>query len=442
MQKEQFNKLSPDEKRTVRFDAWLAAENIEFVDRQAEVRYRQRVQRFIDVIELRKPDKVPVSLSTGFFPAYYAGITAEEAMYDYNKLSDAWQKYTFDFEPDAGPGTLGTGSGKALELLDYRLFRWPGHGVPSHAPYQCVEAEYMKAEEYDELIGDPSGFILKKYMGRICGKLEAFRKLPSLFSSLEFPTFLGGLRTFGDPDVQEALEALLEAGKEAARWSAAAQTASKNINAHGFPFFGGGFTKAPFDAIGDTLRGTVGLMNDMYRRPEKILEAVERLTPIFIDMGKKAQLGGCPVITIPLHKGADGFMSDEQFRKFYWPTLKTMILALVEEGLVPCLFAEGGYNSRLEALKELPKGKTVWHFDQTDIVRAKEELGDRICIMGNVPSSLLVSVSREVVLNHCKELIQVVGKDGGFILSTGAVVDSVIPENLKALIEAAEMYGK
>jgi uroporphyrinogen-III decarboxylase len=119
-----------------------------------------------------------------------------------------------------------------------------------------------------------------------------------------------------------------------------------------------------------------------------------------------------------------------------------MIIALVEEGLVPCLFAEGGYNSRLEALKELPKGKTVWHFDQTDIVRAKEELGDRICIMGNVPSSLLVSVSREVVLNHCKELIQVVGKDGGFILSTGAVVDSVIPENLKALIEAAEMYGK
>jgi hypothetical protein len=442
MTEEQYIKLSPEEKRDARFEAWLAAEDVEFVSPQAKEVYRQKVQRFIDVIELRKPDRVPVSLSTGFFPAAYAGITAEEAMYDYEKLASAWQKYAFDFEPDAGPGTHGVGSGKALELLDYRLFRWPGHGVPSYVPYQYVEREYMKPEEYDELIDDPSAFILKKYLGRICGKLDGFKKLPSLFAALEYPTFLAGLRAFGEPDVREALEALLEAGKEAARWSSIALATSKNIAAHGFPFFSGGFSKAPFDAIGDTLRGTVGLMNDMYRRPEKVLEAVERLTPVFIEMGKDVRSGGCPIITIPLHKGADGFMSDAQFRKFYWPTLKALIFALIDEGLVPCMFAEGGYNSRLEVLKELPPGKTIWHFDQTDMGRAKEELGDRLCIMGNVPSYLLVSASPNEMRDYCKNLIDVAGKNGGFILSTGAVIDSGIPENVKAIIDTARTYGK
>jgi uroporphyrinogen-III decarboxylase len=442
MSEERLEGLSPQEKRAARFDAWLAAEDVEFVSPQAKENYRQRVQRLIDVIELRKPDMVPINLAMGFYPAIYAGITAQEAMYDYEKMAAAWQKFAFDFELDYCPGTLGAGSGRALEILDFRLFRWPGNGLSEDVPYQCVEAEYMKPEEYEELIDDPSAFLIKKYLGRICGKLKAFRKIPSLFSSLEFPTFLGALNSLGDTEVQNALKALLEAGKEAARWHEVAIAASKNLGAYGLPSVGGGFSKAPFDAIGDTLRGTVGLMNDMYRRPEKVLEALERLTPIFIEMGKGVRFGGCPIVGLPLHKGADGFMSDAQFKKFYWPTLKAVILALIEEGLVPRMFAEGGYNSRLEALKELPPGTNIWHFDQTDMGKAKEVLGDRICIMGNVPSYLLVSESPEETSDYCKKLIDVAGKDGGYICSTGAVTDNARPENLKAMIETVKTCGR
>ena len=442
MDKALFESFSPDEKRTARFEAWLAADDIEFVSPQAKNSYRQRVQRFIDVCQLRKPDRVPVSPTMGFFPAIYAGITVKESMYDYEKMAAAWQKYTFEFEPDASPGMHHAGAGKALEMLDYRLFKWAGYGLPEDIPYQCIEKEYMKPEEYNELIDDPSAFMLKRYLGRICGKLEALQKVPSFFNYLEFPTFLGILRAFGEPDVREALGTLLEAGKEAARWSSVTAAASRNINAHGFPSLGGGFSKAPFDALGDTLRGTIGIMKDMYRRPEKVIEAVERLTPLLAELGKGSRFGGSPLIMLPLHKGADGFMSDAQYRKFYWPSLKAVILALIEEGLVPCLFAEGGYNSRLDVLKELPPGKTIWYFDQTDMARAKKEIGDRICIMGNVPSYLLLGVTADKTRDYCKKLIDVAGKDGGFILSTGAGVDLAIAENLKAVIDTAKTYGK
>ena len=66
MTDEQFTTLSPEGKRAARFEAWLAAGDVEFVSEQAKEGYRQRVQRFIDVIGLRKPDRVPVNLSTGF----------------------------------------------------------------------------------------------------------------------------------------------------------------------------------------------------------------------------------------------------------------------------------------------------------------------------------------------------------------------------------------
>jgi uroporphyrinogen-III decarboxylase len=144
---------------------------------------------------------------------------------------------------------------------------------------------------------------------------------------------------------------------------------------------------------------------------------------------------------IPLHRGADGFMSEDQFLTFYWPYLKRNILGYVEEGFVPILFAEGGYNSRLEIIKELPKGKVIWHFDQTDMVRAKEILGDNACIMGNVPTSLLVTGTKEDVKSHCKKLIETAGLGGGYIMAPGATADEAKVENLNAMLEAAKEYG-
>ena len=161
----------------------------------------------------------------------------------------------------------------------------------------------------------------------------------------------------GDPDVQEAFAALMKAGSEASRWAAIANVADKKMSAQGYPALAGGFTKAPFDTIGDTLRGTTGIAKDMYRHPDKILKSVEILTPLMVEMGLPQGANGSPIVMMPLHKGADGFMSDAQFNKFYWPSLKAVILALIEKGLIPCLFAEGGYNSRLEVINDLPTRK-------------------------------------------------------------------------------------
>lgn len=435
--------MTREDKGKQMFELWLSGNGVEFVNQDAEESYRKKVTRIMDAIQLEKvPDRVPVCPMTGFFPAYYAGITVQDAMYDYDKAASAWKKYVFDFEPDAYLGLFLAPPGKFFDLLDYRLYQWPGHGVQPDRSYQCLEAEYMKADEYDHLIQDPTDFWMRVYLPRVFGALKPFEKLAPLTDVMEIVMTCGSFIPFGFPDVQAALKSVMEAANEAVRWAGVLQDVDREVQGRGFPASFGGVSKAPFDIIGDTLRGTHGIMLDMYRQPDKLLQAMEVLTPLAIRMGVSgARAAGNPLVFMPLHKGADGFLSDEQFKTFYWASLKKVILGLIEEGMVPFLFAEGGYNTRLEVIRDLPRGKTVWLFDNTDMARAKEILGDTACIAGNVPISLLTLGTAQEVKDYCKHLIQVAGKDGGFILCNGAVIDDIPPENLHALIQSAKEYG-
>jgi uroporphyrinogen-III decarboxylase len=183
-------------------------------------------------------------------------------------------------------------------------------------------------------------------------------------------------------------------------------------------------------------------MLDMYRQPDKLLEAMERLTPLMIKMGiSAAQANRNPVIFMPLHKGADGFLSDEQFKKFYWPTLRKVMLGLINEGVVPMPAAEGKWATRLEVMQDLPKGKTLWMIDQSDMAKAKKTLGKAACLAGNVPSDLLKLGMPQQIRDYVKNLISTVGKDGGYIVCNGAFFDEAKAENVKAVVDAAKEYG-
>ncbi|MCJ7790976.1 MAG: hypothetical protein MUP49_00940 [Dehalococcoidia bacterium] len=432
--------LSSEAELEEMFGSWLAPQGIDFISPEAEKAYRERATRIKDAIQLKMPDRVPVISSVGFSPAYYAGITTREAMYDYDKACQAYEKYTFDFAPDAHHGPYGLG--QVYDIIDYKLFLWPGHGVGVNMPLQCVEAEYMKADEYDALIQDPSDFWMRVYLPRIIGVLEPFSKLSPFHRVIEMGDVSSFVSQYGRPEIRAAFDALFEAGEQAMKWREALTTSNKRVMAAGFPILHGGHCKAPFDVLGDTLRGTRGIMLDMYRQQGKLIEAIERLTPLMIELGvSDARSAATPLVLIPLHKGADGFMSDEQYKTFYWPTLRKLILGLVDEGLIPLLFAEGSYNTRLEIIRDLPKGKVVWRFDQTDMARAKEVLGDRACIYGNVPAAILSTGTTDDVKAYCKQLIDVDGKGGGFILSPGATLDTAKPENVRAMIEFTKEYG-
>lgn len=434
-------KPTPEQKREKRFEQWLNPRHVAFKDDQAKKKYQERVNRFIKAIKLEKPDRVPVILPAGSFPLYYSGMTLKEGMADNERLLRAYRKFMADFESDTLHSPMMVGSSKAAEIINPLNLKWPGHGLPDSASMpQFVEGEYMKADEYDLFLEDLSDFCLRRYLPRSIGALAPFANFsPTPFILGMANRFLGPAIM---PQVRAAYQSIIDYGMETAKWMGPLMQFSQEGTAAGYPSFFGGQSHAPFDILADTLRGTKGILLDIYRQPQKVLQAMEKVVQMNIDVGLDGiNMSGVPIVFFALHKGDDTFMSDKQYEKFYWPTFRKVILGLIEDGAVPLLFAEGKYDNRLEIIKDLPRGKVIWYFDRTDMFRAKKILGDNACISGNVPASLLITGKPKEVKEYCRKLIEVCGEGGGFILTGGASIDKGDPDNLRAMTEAAMEYG-
>lgn len=440
MGEQSWSRLTADERSAARWAAFVEP-GLEFISPEAAAEYKARATRLKKAILLEgEPDRVPVCALTGYYPGTSRGLTPYDAMYDYPRAAEAWYECNLELQPDSLMAPVFAGiPGRAYEILDVEILSWPGHGVAKEASFQYNEKEWMQADEYDLLIDDPTDYLLHYYLPRVAGGLAGLAKLASPLDMVEIVGGPPWMLRWADPDVQATLEKLTAAGRECGAWAGNVYPLLGRLVASGFPGPFQHMSLAPFDFIGDTLRGTRGILMDMFRQPDAVLEACDRLAPVCVKwVTRRANPYTAPLVFIPLHKGADGFMSVDQFQKFYWPSLRKVIQGLVADGFVPYLFAEGAYGSRLETIADVPKGRTVWQFDHTDMRRAKEILGGTACIQGNVPLPLLQLGTPEEVTAYCRDLIEAVGPGGGFILDVGAVVDEARDENMKAMIQAAK----
>jgi hypothetical protein len=433
---ENWGELNPDQKISCRLDYWGDPARINFANPVCREQYLQRIKILRDAITLQNNPRVPAIPVVGNYVTRRAGFNGYDALYNHETLLVPIMDFHREFQPDVFV-TSGPMPGKVWEILDYQAYAWAGHGLPHDQQFQTIDGEYMTADDYPALIRDPSGFWMKHYLPRVFGALAPMRKMVALPTLTEIGAMGAGALPFGLPDVQEMMHKLMEAGNAAMKCFMAAQQISMQVDAAGFPtVLGPPFCTVPFDMIGDMLRGTRGIMTDLYKRPDDVLTACERLLPIVVnELVESCNRMGRAFVTIPLHKGADGFMSDRHFRKFYWPTLRGLMEGLNAEGIMPLLFAEGGYNSRLEAIADYPEARAIWYFDQTDMRQVEAHLGGRQCVQGNVPSSLMTVSSTDKLRAYCEDLLEVFAGTGGFILANGAVLENTTDDHVRTLIE-------
>ncbi len=442
MTEKTWKQMTADERRAARIDHWRN-QPIDFASPEAEADYKGRVDRLVAALDMKEPDRVPINLTVGLWPVTRAGMTPYEAMHDTRRAAEAWKAFMLHFQTDTtvSPLLCPPAPAAMYEALDYKLYSWPGHGVPAEAGHQYVEDEWMTADDYDELIADPHDFLFHTYLPRAVGAFAGFAGMSSLLDYCELPFVplqVGGW----NPDVQAGLQKIGAAFEALGGWASVMFPMIGEVKGLGFPGYASTGTKAPFDILGDTLRGTKGVIMDLFRRPDDVKAACERLVPVAIRWAlRRAGTLDSPICFMPLHKGADGFMSDEQFNTFYWPTLRAVLLGLIDQGMIPFCFAEGRYGTRLEAIMDLPKGKTVWLFDQTDMAKAKQTIGQVACIQGNVPLSLIYAGTADETAAYVKNLIDVCGEGGGYVMDIGAVADAGKDENLRAMMDTVWKYG-
>lgn len=398
--------------------------------------YQTRTNQLQKAFSLESKDRMLVApFSDHFFSTRRAGLSNKTAMLDHEKRFHAIKNTVLDFDFDLALQS-GIYPAQWFQALDAKHYQWPGGELPDDTTFQYVEKEYLLEEEYDQFLANPNEFTMRVLWPRMAGSLKPLAGLPSFVSVGPDPIFLGP--AFSYPENLELLRSLIKLGEAAADLARAESDYTAGMKDLGYPVsYGANFTP-PFDLVADYLRGLKGTMLDMYRAPEKLLAAVE----IYIEPQIEAAISwaeaiGNPRIVFWLHKGAAGFMSDEHYKKFYWPSTKKVVLALVEAGLTPILHVQGDYTPRLPYLAELPRGKVPIHYDRVDRQQALEIMGDRQCFWGGVSSALLATGTEEQVKNDVKELIELFGPTGGLIVDGSVgIPDEAKPENLQAMVEA------
>ena len=391
-----------------------------------EKRYAQRLKRYVTAMRNEKPDMVPIRPFVAEFTAKYAGYTSQEVSYDYEKAFAAARKCAADFDWDAVVGNMVYGWSGLTQAIGLRYYAVPGVDLPPDTPFQYLEPPeenaWMRPDEYDELIADPTGFLFNVWLPRVSADVSPPGKPTSYRNNLSF--LKGGMAMLSYFNAFGTQAALLRS--ESGTVSAIA-----------------GILKAPFDIIADKLRGYKGLCMDLFRQPKKVLAACEAMMPHLLHV---AASGADPDKNVPIglwmHRGCVPFLSPEQFERFYWPTLKQIIEGLWARGHQVLFYAEGEWNPNLKYIAQLPELSIIYHVDRGDIFEVHKAVGHKFCLSGGIPNDLLAFGTPQDVRDCCKKVIDGVARDGGYIMDASAIMqDDTKAENLRAMTEFTREYG-
>jgi hypothetical protein len=388
--------------------------------------YQDRLNRYVAAMRNEQPDCVPIRPFAAEVTAKYAGFTCQEVVHDFEKAFLAARKCARDFDWDAVVPNMvyvWTGLAQAMGLKYYGI---PGIGIPHDSGFNYIEPPedqaFMRADEYDALIDDPTGFLFNVWFPRVCAEASKIGGPCTYRNNLAY--LKGGM-------------AMLHYFNSFGRQIALMRSES------GTPSAIAGIFKSPFDIIADKLRGYVGLTMDMHEQPAKVLKACEALMPHLCHVGlstadpeKKLPIG------FWMHRGCVPFITPAQFKSHYWPTLKPIIEEFWKNGCQTLFYAEGNWNAHLDAFAELPDRSVVYHVDRADIFEVHRKLGDKFCLSGGLPNVMLSYGQPQEVRQYCKKVIEGVGKNGGYIMDAAAIMqDDTSIENLRAMTEATREYG-
>ena len=315
----------------------------------------------------------------------------------------------------------------------------PGSVVSEYSTHQVIEHEYMQPEEYNELLNDFSGFMIRKYLPRAYTNLKGFKNVGLTPTIVLSTSFLSPLYT---PEVLDMYKTMAEIAALNAEAGAATSEYQKKLTDMGMPPMMTGRSEAPFDILGDYFRGTVGMMEDLFEYEDEIEKACDMFAEQQIAALQYFKNAPMPVkrVFFPLHKGMDGFMSPRQYEKLYWKPLRKIMMALIDMDVTPLIYTEGKYNTRMQYLTDVPKGKVIYHFEDVDMKKAKEMFSGIACISGNLSASMLEFGKKEDVISYCKFLIDTCAPGGGYIFDTNALLENAKRENLDAMFEVFETY--
>lgn len=368
------------------------------------------IERYLTTLDLKEPDRVPVWPVIDYLPINYYNITAQEMLEDGEKSQKAME---WLYNKLGGFDIVIPGGGLIIPFLSplpsyfssfYLDWRLPGRALDAKMAPQLVERSLsnplITEKDYDDII--ETGF----------------------FRLLNF-------KRAGIKDVLKVNKYLKKFTENTKKW----------WNHFKVPTFAESAGVTPFELL-SVFRGSTNFMKDIYRYPEKIKNVSEFLIDNMILMGYYGmeQIDGATISVGSARASAD-FISIRHFEELFWPFFKKMVSKYIKDGFIVQLHMDTDWTDRLHYFKELPKGNVYLHLDErTNIFKAKEILGDHICLEGNLKPSLFTLGTPNLIEKATKEIIDKCAEGGGLIVGA-EIPDDAKLENIKAMIDTCKTHG-
>ncbi|MBW2370798.1 MAG: hypothetical protein JRH15_23250 [Deltaproteobacteria bacterium] len=377
-------------------------------------------ERIIAAYNIEEGDRVPCAPINLYIIPYLAGMSIREGIFQAERLVDAYIEHKDLLGDSVHPymtahdhlGLLGR-AGWDQTTLDWRVFE---HFPPEGNVPNLYEKDFI--EDYNDVLERGFSTIMfnKKLENNIFEKsVDDF-----LFHEFEYPAEYN------------------------ASWKRFVETT-------GIPLMLGARSCHPLDLL-QYYRGIMNLTMDIYERPDEIHKLMDVMADYeavrAMDRATKMGAGEVPgAETICFINGAPPGLTPDIFDAFYFPCAKKMIDLWINHGFKVQCHWDNDLTHHLKTIRKLadgvPKGRIIMDFEKTNMKQAKKEIGDVICLYGNVPSAMLVYGSVTEVEDYCKQLIKDCAEGGGFILAAECETpwDSK-PENIRTMVETAKKYGQ
>jgi hypothetical protein len=371
-------------------------------------------ERIDTAVKLGKPDRVPVAPHIDFFACRYGGVTQRDMLFDVRKADAALERTIARLGAIDAQGLSYGGMAGVFRVMFPNPPVIPGtDGVPDDAQFQFVEKSVMEPGEYSLIRAEgPFHFLL--------GKLEV--EHPELRSRLGVLRALAGL----------GLDAR-RISRSARRWR------KQGVES----LVGPNLTFTPLEWISLSLRSFNDFMTDLFRYKDEVKDACDAMMGLLLNIGAGlARTSGIPRVFIGGNRTSASFISPRQFEEFALEEWERACRFYTERGITPILHMDSDWTPFFHYFRDFPRASCILNLDgSSDIFKAKEILGDRMCIMGDVPAALLKLGEPDEVDEYCRRLIVEVGGDGGFILGSGCTVPpDAKPENVKAMLASVHRY--
>jgi hypothetical protein len=371
-------------------------------------------ERIETAIGLGKPDRVPVVPIIDFFAGRYGGINQHEMFFDIAKADAALERTLQDLGPIDGQNLSYAGLGRIMQVIFPTPPIMPGvGGVPMDGQFQFVEKTVMEWEEYRQI----------EKRGPIRWIMDKMK-----LSNPQMGNPMGMLKTFGGvgADIMKARRSMKRLQRKGI----------ESMVAYNIVF-------TPMEYISLFMRSFNDFILDLFRHPDDVKAASRALMKTMQMQGAMmVKMSGLKRVFMGGTRTSASFLSPKQFEEFALPEWQEMCEYWVGKGVTPLLHFDSDWTAFFPYLKNLPKRKCILNLDgSSNIFAAKDQLGDHMCIMGDVPAALLKLGEPEEVDEYCRKLITELGSDGGFILSSGCTmpIDSK-PENVKAMFQSVHKY--